>query len=193
MAETQARPDARLAGNLAEIRRAAERARDLIGRILAFGNAAEARRHPMSIQSLIAETASLLSATLPPTIELAIHMKTERRSFPVSPRHLQQVLLNLCNNAAQAMDGSGCIEIDTVMREFDRAQPLSHGELAPGCYGLHCRERRRTRHERRGPAEDLRTLLHHASGRQRPRSRNGARNHTRARRRDACSEHAGCR
>jgi CheY-like chemotaxis protein len=44
------------------------------------------------------------------------------------------VILNLCNNAAQAMDGAGRIELELELREIAQTRPLSHGDLAPGRY-----------------------------------------------------------
>jgi len=44
------------------------------------------------------------------------------------------VILNLCSNAAQAMDQVGCVEIETAVPEITGAQSLTHGDLAPGRY-----------------------------------------------------------
>ncbi len=65
MAEVQLAADSRPARNLKEIRRAGERARDLVDQILAFGRRRDARRRPVSLKELIAETsisASCLAA-----------------------------------------------------------------------------------------------------------------------------------
>jgi signal transduction histidine kinase len=47
---------------------------------------------------------------------------------------LQQVVLNLCNNAAQAMENGGRIEITTELREITEARSITHDELHPGRY-----------------------------------------------------------
>jgi len=47
---------------------------------------------------------------------------------------VQQIILNLCKNAAQAMDGSGRICIMAEAQQLDRPRALTHGELAPGRY-----------------------------------------------------------
>jgi len=44
------------------------------------------------------------------------------------------VILNLCNNAAQAMENSGRIEVETEVREVVGGHLLTHGELQPGRY-----------------------------------------------------------
>src|SRR5450631_1310607 len=47
---------------------------------------------------------------------------------------LQQVILNLCNNAAQAMENAGRIELETEVHDVTAERFLSHGELQPGRY-----------------------------------------------------------
>jgi CheY-like chemotaxis protein len=50
------------------------------------------------------------------------------------PAQLQQVILNLCTNAAQAMPRSGSIRIAAEQKEVAAVLPMSHGELVPGRY-----------------------------------------------------------
>jgi CheY-like chemotaxis protein len=45
---------------------------------------------------------------------------------------LQQVILNVGNNAAQAMDAPGAIEVDVCVQEVEQAAHGEHGTLAPG-------------------------------------------------------------
>lgn len=134
MAEAHLASDSRPARNLGEIRRAGERARDLVDQLLTFGRRRDARRRPMSVQALIAEAASLLHASLPATVELVIRDAPDVTIVSGESAQLQQVILNLCNNAAQAMDGVGRIEVDAEVHEIARARPLTHGELAQGRY-----------------------------------------------------------
>ena len=58
---------------------------------------------------------------------------------------LQQVILNLCTNAAQAMDDGGCIRVAARQEEVAGFLRLSDGELSPGPLRLSCRQRQRTR------------------------------------------------
>jgi signal transduction histidine kinase len=132
MAEAQLVPGSPPLRNLDAIRRAGERARDLVDQILTFGRRRDARRRPVSVEALVAETALLLRASLPPGINLAIPAPAQAAVVSGEPAQLQQVILNLCNNAAQAMDGTGRIEIATDVHDIAAPRPLSHGELAPG-------------------------------------------------------------
>jgi signal transduction histidine kinase/CheY-like chemotaxis protein len=134
MAEAQQASDSQLARNLGEIRRAGERARDLVDQILAFGRRREPQGTPVSVKGLVAETSSLLRASLPSRIELVIHEVPDAAVVSGELGQLQQVILNLCSNAAQAMDQVGCVEIETAVPQITGAQSLTHGDLAPGRY-----------------------------------------------------------
>jgi signal transduction histidine kinase len=126
--------DARLLRNLGAIRRGAERARDLVDQILTFGRRRDARRRPLSARALVSEAESLLNVSLPPGIVLAIHQPPTAAMVSGELAQLQQVILNLCNNAAQAMENAGRIEVETEVREVTAERSLSHGELQPGRY-----------------------------------------------------------
>jgi signal transduction histidine kinase len=126
--------DARLGRNLNAIRRGAERARDLVDQILVFGQRRDVRRRPLSANALVAETASLLAVSLPSETELSIKESQVVALVSGESAQLQQVILNLCNNAAQAMENGGRIEITTELREVTETRALTHDELRPGRY-----------------------------------------------------------
>ncbi|MET0313115.1 MAG: DAHL domain-containing protein, partial [Hansschlegelia sp.] len=135
MGLARARPGSPLARNVEEIRRAAERARDLVDQILRFGRrGGELRRSAISIASLLDETQSLLRATLPPRVSLAVSAEVEEATISGEAAQLQQVILNLCNNSAQAIDGEGWIRVEAAIREATQRTELTHGRLSPGRY-----------------------------------------------------------
>ena len=127
-------PDTKLARNLGAIRRGAERARDLIDQILVFGRRRHVCRKPLSVGALIAEAASLLKVSLPPAVELVMRQPPAATLVSGERAQLQQVLLNLCKNAANAMPDGGRIEVATALDEIWQARTLSHGEIGPGHY-----------------------------------------------------------
>jgi signal transduction histidine kinase/FixJ family two-component response regulator len=126
--------DARLGRNIDAIRRGAERARDLVEQILVFGRRREVQHRPVSVRALVAEAELLLKVSLPAGIELSIHEPSSAAVVSGEPEQLQQVIFNLCNNAAQAMDNAGRIELEAELVELTGARSLSQGELAPGRY-----------------------------------------------------------
>jgi CheY-like chemotaxis protein len=134
MAEPLLAPGTRPAQHVDEIRRAAERGRDLVDNILAFGRRRDARVRPVQVRTLFEEAASLLRASLPSGVELVIGDVPVDVAVSGEPAQLQQVILNLCTNAAQAMDGSGCIRVTAEQKDVAAFRPMSHGALAPGRY-----------------------------------------------------------
>jgi signal transduction histidine kinase/FixJ family two-component response regulator len=126
--------DSRPASNLGEIRRAGERARDLVDQILAFGRRRDVQRRPVHMKELVAETRALLHASLAPAIDLVIREVPDEAVLSGEAGQLQQVILNLCSNAAQAMDQTGSIELETEVRQITGPRSLTHGQLKTGQY-----------------------------------------------------------
>jgi len=132
MAAGEIETDAKAARHLAEIQRAAERGRDLIDSILTLG-----RRSPPSLLSapaLLAETVSLLLATLPAGVELVVSDVPSDLAVFGEAAQVQQIILNLCKNASEAMEGSGRICVMADEQELDQPRALSHGNLPAGRY-----------------------------------------------------------
>jgi hypothetical protein len=134
MAGSEAEPGGKAARRIAEIEKAAERGRDLVDSILTFGRRSNARSSLVSITELLSETASLLRASLPSGVELiAAHAPAGLAVFG-EPAQLQQIIVNLCRNAAQAMGESGRIEVSVDTQHLMTARVFSSGELEPGAY-----------------------------------------------------------
>src|SRR5258706_14580987 len=70
----------------------------------------------------------------PPGLDLVTRKPPVTAVVSGEPAQLQQVILNLCNNAAQAMENSGRIELETELHEVAGGQLLTHRELRPGRY-----------------------------------------------------------
>jgi signal transduction histidine kinase len=82
--QERARSDTRFTHNLAAIRRGAERLRDLVDQMLAFGRRRDARRKPLSVTALIAETTSLLGVSLPRASTSSSASLRLRPSYPAT-------------------------------------------------------------------------------------------------------------
>lgn len=134
MLETQLTRGSKPAQHIDEIRRAAERGRDLTDNILSFGRQRDARARPVQVRTLFEEAASLLRASLPSDVDLIIDDVPAAVAVSGEPAQLQQVIFNLCTNAAQAMARGGSIRVTAEQKEVSSSLPMSHGELAPGRY-----------------------------------------------------------
>jgi signal transduction histidine kinase/CheY-like chemotaxis protein len=134
MVEPALPPGTRPARYITEIRSAAERGRDLVERVLTFGRRREARVRPVQVRALFEEAGSLLHASLPSGMELAIEDVSAGVVVFGESAQLQQVIVNLCTNAAQAMPNGGPISVTAELKEVAAPLSLSHGELTPGRY-----------------------------------------------------------
>jgi signal transduction histidine kinase len=134
MVEPQLTRGTKPAQHIDEIRRAAERGRDLVDNILTFGRRTDARVRPVQVRALLEEAASLLRVSLPSEIELVFEDVPIGVAVSGEPAQVQQVILNLCTNAAQAMDGSGHIRVTAKQEELPALLQMNEGELSPGRY-----------------------------------------------------------
>src|SRR5262249_35456304 len=74
----------------------------------------------------------LLQASLPPQVELAVRDASAGAVVSGEAGQLQQVILNLCNNAAQAMGNVGRVDLEVDLRDVGKVRPLTQGSVAPG-------------------------------------------------------------
>ena len=132
MVKPKLTPGTKPAQHIDEIRRAAERGRDLIDNILTFGRRRDGRVRSVQVRTLFEEAAALLHAALPQGVELIIENVPGDVAVSGEPAQLQQVILNLCTNAAQAMAGSGNIRVTAEQKDVADFLQMSHGELNSG-------------------------------------------------------------
>lgn len=103
LAMEDAQGQAAIAESVGEILKAGSRAKDLVQRILAFSRRQPLQRRVLSLQAVVDESVRLLRATIPKGVELRVECDPGTPLVLADPTQLQQVLLNLCTNAWQAM------------------------------------------------------------------------------------------
>lgn len=97
--------DAPVVESLVEIGKASQRAKLLVQRVLAFSRPMQPARSVIRLRPLIEETMQLMRSTLPADLELVTSFDDSRPEVLGDPTQLDQVLVNLCSNAWQAMEG----------------------------------------------------------------------------------------
>ncbi len=103
--------DPKLEHYLEQAQSAVQRARDLIRQMLTFSRGQRGEPRAVSLAALVAESSKLLRSTLPTSLELVTELTPGLARTMLDPVHLEQVLLNLCINARDAMEGSGTIRL----------------------------------------------------------------------------------
>jgi two-component system, cell cycle sensor histidine kinase and response regulator CckA len=120
--------------NLDMALRSAERARDLIKRILSFSRPAAAQYRPLKISPILEEAIKLLNATLPSSIEIHLEIRTNDDVVLADASDVHQVIMNLGVNAKHAMSPKGGrLEYILGVEDLDAA-PAAKLALTPGPY-----------------------------------------------------------
>ncbi|MBN2568920.1 MAG: response regulator [Deltaproteobacteria bacterium] len=120
---------------LERILKASHRAKDLVEQILIFSRQAKPERKSCRIIPVVQEALKLVRASLPSAIELTLHIQTECGPVLVDPIQIHQVILNLCNNAAHAMQKKGgMLEVSLEDVDLDVTASRIHTDLHPGPY-----------------------------------------------------------
>ncbi len=119
---------------LTYVREAGLRARDLIKQILSFARQTDTGRRPVRLAPIMKETLRLMRASIPSTVEIRQSISSDADTVLADPVQIQQVLMNLCTNAAHAMrEHGGVLDVSLASVEVtaaDAPQP----DLPPGAY-----------------------------------------------------------
>ncbi len=121
--------------HLAIVRRAADRASDLVRQILTFSRKQARERSPVMLGPVIREVMKLLRSTLPKTIQIDEHISGDVPVVLAEATQIHQIAMNLCTNAAHAMrraPGRLTVRLEGVHHTAGDAElPLG---LEPGRY-----------------------------------------------------------
>jgi CheY-like chemotaxis protein len=126
-------PDSLPGHHLRPVLAAGERARGLVQQILTFSRQTTPAPQPLQLHLLVQDALALVRATLPTTIALQAHLDDQAGAVLADPTQMQQVLLNLCTNAAHAMrETGGVLEVRVEAGDGPAAPALGPGPLLPG-------------------------------------------------------------
>ncbi len=121
-------------GNLEEIRNACFRAKGVVQQILSFSRQTETEQKPIRVVPIIEESLKLLRASIPSSIEIFQDVQTDVDTILGNPTQIHQVLINLCTNAAHAMEEGGSLMITLTDRLLDESDVNRYPDVPPGRY-----------------------------------------------------------
>ena len=98
---------------LREIRSAVQRATGLVRQILTFSRKTEARFAPVELNQLVRDLVAMLAETFPRTVTFNLELHEPLPPLRADQNQLQQIILNLCVNARDAMPSGGTITVAT--------------------------------------------------------------------------------
>jgi two-component system, cell cycle sensor histidine kinase and response regulator CckA len=118
-----------------KIREQAERAATLTRELLAFARRQVLQPSAVDLNSVTSGLVSFLDKVIPTNIELKV-MSGTLDAVKADPTQIEQVLMNLCLNARDAMPDGGRLLIETEMAELDESYCRYYPQATPGCYAL---------------------------------------------------------
>ena len=121
---------------LDHIKRTISRASETVRQILTFSMLTDEKPVPVKLVPVIEESLKLLRSSIPAPIDIIKKFDSRCRDFSVFaiPSQIEQVLINLCNNAVFAMAGQGLLEVEIDSVVFKKNDLPVHADALPGHY-----------------------------------------------------------
>jgi len=132
----EAEPDSHLRERFQKIREQGQRAAKLTSQLLAFARRQILQPRKVSLNTLVQEEISFLERVIGANIEIRVFAAEDLRVTLADPAQIDQVLMNLCLNARDAMPKGGTLIIETQNVEIGDEYCRSHAYASPGSYVL---------------------------------------------------------
>ncbi|MEW6288615.1 MAG: PAS domain S-box protein [Thermodesulfobacteriota bacterium] len=119
--------------DIEQVIKGALRARDLVKHILTFSRKGDYRIVSLAPHLIVNESLKLLRASIPATIEIQQDIDRDCGNILADPSQLQQVMINLCTNAQQAMDQEqGILRVSLREKELSGTDVEGELNVSPG-------------------------------------------------------------
>ena len=132
----QAKPIKPIHTALKEIQKAAYRSADVTRQLLAFARKQTISPRVLDFNKILENMLKMLRRLIGEDIDLVWLPEPDLWPVKVDPSQLDQILVNLCVNARDAIAGVGKIIIETRNASFDPAYCEDHPDCVPGDYIL---------------------------------------------------------
>ena len=113
---------------------AANRARDLVARILAFSRPGVGSVAPLMLQRTLTEVRNLSAAALLPHVHVELRVPSEPLVVAADASQLHQMFANLVTNAVQAVGQAGQVQIHAARVDVEGERVCTVGRLRRGSY-----------------------------------------------------------
>jgi two-component system, cell cycle sensor histidine kinase and response regulator CckA len=117
-----------------QIREQSERAARLTRQLLAYARRQVLTPRNINLNDIVGEAMALLQRVIGEQIEVKTLLASDLHTTKADPAQVEQVLLNLCLNARDAMPNGGRLVIETRNTDLDEAYCLGNGSVSPGRY-----------------------------------------------------------
>jgi PAS domain S-box-containing protein len=134
LAMNQLSPDSAVRHELKQVIRAGERAKRLVGQLLTFSRRQDLHPEPLEVDRVVREFLKLLKRVIGEQIEVRFEPGGQGVTICADRGQVEQVLMNLCLNARDAMRDGGTLTLATRAATLDSHFCELHGGGAPGRY-----------------------------------------------------------
>jgi PAS domain S-box-containing protein len=117
--------------DLAEIERQCQRAGALVRQLLAFARRQPLAQRSLSVNQVVLDVESLLRRVIGEPVKLVTELSEDLWTISGDPAQLEQVLMNLCVNARDAMPEGGTLTVRTRNVQVDAEFAVRHATV-PG-------------------------------------------------------------
>lgn len=126
--------DPKLLSVIDNIGKSAERGTSLVGQVLSFARGVDGARMPIVCDHVVREVESIARTSFPKNIEIVRQPTSDPWTTLGDPTQLNQVLMNLCVNARDAMPEGGRITISTRNVVIDEQHAVMNSDVTAGKY-----------------------------------------------------------
>jgi two-component system, cell cycle sensor histidine kinase and response regulator CckA len=119
-----------------KVRQQAERAAALTRQLLAFARRQILAPRDLNLNDVLHEVLSLLEKVIGRDVEVKTNLGANLGAVRADPTQIEQILMNLCLNARDAMPNGGVLSITTQNAELDEAARVAHSYVRPGQHVL---------------------------------------------------------
>jgi two-component system cell cycle sensor histidine kinase/response regulator CckA len=134
LARTEAEVPAALRAELTRIDEAVDRAATLTRQLLAFGRKQVLEPLVVDLNGLVSRTVAMLERIIGSDVEVVLRQSASPTTALVDPGQFEQILMNLCVNARDAMSRGGQLAIMTERVTLDEEFCATHPWARPGDY-----------------------------------------------------------
>ena len=118
------------------IEKSAQRAAELTGQLLAFARGGKYDIRAANLNSVISDSLKIISGTFDKSISIETKLDPSLPTVEIDIGQIQQVLINLCVNARDAMPGGGRMTIQSSMAVLGEADAQKQLEARPGWFAV---------------------------------------------------------
>ena len=122
-------PDLKL---LRQIEKSAKRSSELTKQLLTFGRKLESQLRPLDLNQEVQQLEQLLARTIPKMIAIETQLDKQLKIINGDPAQIEQIIMNLCINARDAMPDGGKLIIDCRNTILDQNYCKAHIGISPG-------------------------------------------------------------